>query len=82
MTRTEDVSISETGRYICRPIETAGAQIHRAKWQDISARNATAIAPTAMAPEIIPQASITSVITAKLFVQFIVCLQPTLGCSR
>ena len=82
MTRTEDLSIAETGRYICRPIETAGAQIHRAKWQDISARNATAIAPTAIAAEMIPQASITSVITAKLFVQFVVGQQGTLGCCR
>ena len=75
MTRTEDLSISETGRYICRPIETAGAQIHRAKWQDISARNATAIAPTAIAPEMIPQASITSVMTANFFVHFVVSHQ-------
>ena len=49
---------------------------------NISARNATAIAPTAMDPEMIPQASITSVITAKLFVQFVVGQQGTLGCCR
>ena len=82
MTRTEDLSIAETGRYICRPIETAGAQIHRAKWQDISARNATAIAPTAIAAEMIPHASITSVITAKLFVQFVVSQQGAFSFCR
>ena len=82
MTRTEDLSIAETGRYICRPIETAGAQIHRAKWQDISARNATAIAPTAIAAEMIPQASITSVITAKLFVQLVVGQQGAFSFCR
>ena len=47
---------------------------------NISARKATAIAPTAIAPEMIPQASITSVITAKLFVQFVVRQQRPLGC--